>query len=217
MKISIEVLPAKKTQFSSLGNRAKLQAAVSLTDREPDPEDFESFPMPSRKQIEAEKEALAKAHPTEEQFAGADMKISPSKSANRSTVKVEQVSTTGDEVIRIWANAETAAATLQLPLDEIKKMLKGDYDEDLGDEIGGYRWRYAAAGAQVTAPVDSKATRGSKKGKEAYLEFRDKLYDPAEPHIYKDGNRLRDYQVDGVNWLASTWYKRQSAILADEM
>lgn len=216
-----DLLPARKNEFAGLGNRAKLQAAVLLTDRDPDPGDFENFPLPSKKQIEAEKEeeaeALAKAEALEAESTGGDKKASPSKPVNRSTVKVEQISTTNDEIIRIWANAETAAATLQLPLEELKQMLKGEYDEDLGDEIGGYRWRYAVAGAKVTGAEDSKATRGSKKGKEAYLEFRDKLYDPAEPHTYKNGNRLRDYQVDGVNWLASTWYKRQSAILADEM
>ena len=214
------LLPAKKTEFSSLGIRAKLQSAISLTDRDPNPEDFENFPLPSRKEIEAQKQAeaqaLARAQAPEPQPASTDEKASPSKTVKRSTVKVEQLSPSSGEIIRVWANAEAAAATLQLPLDRIKRMLKGGYDEDLGDEIGGYRWRYAVAGAEVTAPAEDK-TRGSKKGKEAYLEFRDKLYDPAEPHIYKDGNRLRDYQVDGVNWLASTWYKRQSAILADEM
>ena len=28
---------------------------------------------------------------------------------------------------------------------------------------------------------------------------------------------MRDYQIDGLNWMAEKWYKRQSAILADEM
>ena len=85
-----------------------------------------------------------------------------------------------------------------------------------GDDVGGFRWQYALSGAEVTK-LETSNGRGSKKGKEAYLEFRDKLYDPAEPHFYKNGNRLRDYQIDGVNWLASTWYKQHSCILADEM
>jgi hypothetical protein len=214
---SDRLLPAKKTQFMSLGNRAKLHAAIALTDQAPDPQDFENFPLSSQKEIDAQKEAEA----VEEQSAELKQEetnktASPSKSVKRSTVKVEQVSVATGEIVRIWANADIAAATLQLPPDELKELLKGEYDEDLGDEIGGYRWRYAAAGAEVTKIADS-TTRGSKKGKEAFLEFRDKLYDPAEPHIYKNGNRLRDYQVDGVNWLASTWYKRHSCILADEV
>jgi hypothetical protein len=93
--------------------------------------------------------------------------------------------------------------------------LKGTYDAELGDEVGGYRWRYADEDAVVTETASSG--RDSKKGKQAYLEFKDKLYDPAKPHIYKDGHKLRDYQVDGVNWLSSCYYKGTGAILADEM
>lgn len=103
----------------------------------------------------------------------------------------------------------------QIPLKDIQKLLKGDYDAELGDEAGGYRWRYADEDAVVTETASSG--RDSKKGKQAFLEFRDKLYDPAKPHTYKDGHKLRDYQVDGVNWLSSCYYKGTGAILADEM
>jgi SNF2 family DNA or RNA helicase len=34
---------------------------------------------------------------------------------------------------------------------------------------------------------------------------------------YGDGNRLRGYQLEGVNWLLFNWYTRQNCILADEM
>lgn len=211
------LLPAKKSHFTTLGDRAKLHAALSLTNRAPDPDDFENFPFPSQKEIDAQKKAWTMEEQSVESLpAEARETTSLPKSVKRSTVKVEQVSTKTGEIVRIWANVDAAAATLQLPLDELKRLLKGEYDEDLGDEVGGYRWRYAAAGAEVTKSTDG-TTRGSKKGKEAFLEFRDRLYDPAEPHIYKNGNRLRDYQVDGVNWLASTWYKRHSCILADEV
>uniref|UniRef100_A0A7N6BDE4 DNA helicase n=1 Tax=Anabas testudineus TaxID=64144 RepID=A0A7N6BDE4_ANATE len=44
------------------------------------------------------------------------------------------------------------------------------------------------------------------------------------PHIkldetreYKNGNILREYQLEGVNWLLFNWYNRQNCILADEM
>ena len=29
-----------------------------------------------------------------------------------------------------------------------------------------------------------------------------------ETHEYKGGNTLRDYQLEGVNWLTFSWYKR---------
>jgi SNF2 family DNA or RNA helicase len=34
---------------------------------------------------------------------------------------------------------------------------------------------------------------------------------------FKDGNRLRAYQLEGLNWLVFNWYQRRNSILADEM
>ncbi|OHT13629.1 SNF2 family N-terminal domain containing protein [Tritrichomonas foetus] len=42
-----------------------------------------------------------------------------------------------------------------------------------------------------------------------------KLKDPLT--VDDDGNQLRDYQVDGVNWLRYCWYNSINSILADEM
>ena len=141
---------------------------------------------------------------------------SPVKSTKRSNVKVEQANPSTGEIVHVWPNAEIAAATLQLPLAQLKSVLRGEYDEEIGEEVGGFKWGFALAGAKITAGQASPTRGGGgRKAKEAWLQFRDKLYDPSEPHIYKGGNRLRDYQVDGVNWLASTWYKRQGCVLAD--
>ncbi|TKS80274.1 Chromodomain-helicase-DNA-binding protein 8 [Collichthys lucidus] len=38
-----------------------------------------------------------------------------------------------------------------------------------------------------------------------------------ESREYKNGNTLREYQLEGVNWLLFNWYNRQNCILADEM
>lgn len=200
-----KTLPVKRNEFNGLGERAKVVASVVLTRSPPDVERFDNFPEPSSKAI-AEKQAEELAHANKETS-------SPDKASKRSTVKVEQVDIATNEIIHVWANAGAAAATLQIPLTELKQVLQGEYDEELGDEVGGFRWRFAAAGATVTAGLsDSKK---NKKGKEAWLEFRDRLYDPNEPHPYKNGNRLRDYQVEGVNWLASTYYRKHGCILAD--
>lgn len=197
-------IPARQNEFSAQGERSKLAAAVALSTKAPKDEDFENFPYPAK----------SAENPADEKLSQSP---SPTKT-KRSTVKVEQISVSTGEVLHVWANVESAAATLQLPLNQLKQVLRGEYDEEYGDEVGGYKWGYAMAGAKVTAGNDNSSRGGGgKKAKEAWLEFRDKLYDPSEPHHYKNGNRLRDYQVDGVNWLASTWYKRQGCILADEM
>ena len=38
----------------------------------------------------------------------------------------------------------------------------------------------------------------------------------ASPH-FKGGHALRDYQLEGLNWLLFSWYTRRSVMLADEM
>ncbi|MEQ2212042.1 hypothetical protein XENOCAPTIV_023765, partial [Xenoophorus captivus] len=38
-----------------------------------------------------------------------------------------------------------------------------------------------------------------------------------ETREYKNSNTLREYQLEGVNWLLFNWYNRQNCILADEM
>ncbi|KAG9331034.1 hypothetical protein JZ751_020417 [Albula glossodonta] len=38
-----------------------------------------------------------------------------------------------------------------------------------------------------------------------------------ESREYKNGNTLREYQLEGLNWLLFNWYNRQNCILADEM
>jgi hypothetical protein len=198
-------VPVRRNEFSSLGDRSKLVASVAITATPPDLEDFDdNFPFPSKKAIAA-KEAAAKEAESE-----AVITSSPEKQVKRSTVKVEQISVETSKIMNVWANVESAAATLQLPLNDLKRVLRGEYDEDFSDEVGGFRWQYAATGAVVTAGESKR----SKKGKEAWMEFRDRLYDPNEPHIYKNNNRLRDYQVEGVNWLASTFYRKQGCIVS---
>ena len=207
------LVPVKRNEFSSLGDRSKLLASVAVTSSPPDVDNFdENFPFESKKSIAAKEAAkLAEAKRAEEE---AITPTSPEK-VKKSTVKIEQISPETSEVLNVWANVEIAAATLQLPLNELKRVLRGDLDDDFSDEVGGFRWTYAAAGAVVTAGETTR--KGSKKGKEAWDEFRDRLYDPSEPHKYKNNNRLRDYQVEGVNWLASTFYRKHGCILADEM
>lgn len=205
-------LPAKKNDFDSLGQRSKICASILLSSREPEAEEFDNYPQPSTRQLqvikaEEEAEAKARAEQAEAEAAKANVKLS--------NTKIEQLSSASNEVIRVWKSAEDAAATLQISLDNLRQILSGSYSEDLGDEVGGYRWKFAPEDAEVTQIP--KAIKENDKGKKAFLEFRDKLYDHTKPNNYKNDNRLRDYQIDGVNWLASCWYKNHSCILADEM
>lgn len=51
------------------------------------------------------------------------------------------------------------------------------------------------------------------KKKPKLIDFKKKEESP----VYKNGNRLREYQLEGVNWLMFCWYGGKNAILADEM
>mmetsp|Transcript_1524 Transcript_1524/g.2023 ORF Transcript_1524/g.2023 Transcript_1524/m.2023 type:complete len:2660 (+) Transcript_1524:292-8271(+) len=205
-------IPAKRSEFDALGDRAKICAAVLLASRKPDVDAFDNYPLLSTKELEqlkkAEEEAAEKAKiELNEEVSDVPVKLSKTK--------VEQLSIVSNDTIRVWKSVEDAAATLQISLKDIKEVLSGVYNEDLGDEVGGYRWRFASEDAEVTKIA--AVLKENDKGKKAFLEFRDKLYDHQKPHSYKNGNRLRDYQIDGVNWLASCWYKTNGCILADEM
>jgi SNF2 family DNA or RNA helicase len=210
---NIPTLAAKKNDFEGLGQRAKFFASIALSNEAPDPDDFDNYPYPSTKQLNAIKAEEEEAARALEEDNSLMEQVAPV--VKLSTTKIEQLSTSSNEVIRVWKSAEDAAATLQISLNDIKTLVAGKYSEDIGDEVGGYRWRYAPEDAEVTKIP--KVIKENDKGKKAFLEFRDKLYDHEKPHHYKNENRLRDYQIDGVNWLSSCWYKNHSCILADEM
>lgn len=200
-------LPVKRNAFITLGERAQIFASVLLSDVVPQAEEFSNYPLPSNEDDSENQEEIATEDPELE---------SDIKPVKLSSTKVEQRSGTTNDVIRVWSTVEDAAATLQISLKSIKDVLAGLYTEETdGDLVGGYRWCYAPEDAEVTKIPT--VVKENEKGKKAFLEFRDKLYDHEKPHKYKNENKLRDYQVDGVNWLSSCWYKNQSCILADEM
>lgn len=105
----------KKTDFSIIGKKSQLQVAIALTGQEPDVDDFDNYPLPSSKQIAAEKrkaeeeakKAEEEARKLEEQkLKQAAAMEEASKPKKKSHTKIEQISTLTSEVIRIWANAE---------------------------------------------------------------------------------------------------------------
>ena len=41
--------------------------------------------------------------------------------------------------------------------------------------------------------------------------------DKGKQPLFKKGQRLKDYQINGANWLIKSWYENRNVILADEM
>ena len=59
------------------------------------------------------------------------------------------------------------------------------------------------------------------KASELKISSRPRLEDykkiEKSPESFQNGNQLRDYQLEGMNWLAFCWHCHRSCILADEM
>ncbi len=103
-------LPLKKTDFSIIGKKSQLQVAMALTDHLPDIDDYDNFPLPSSKQIAAEKARVEReAKEAEEEVRKQeDLKLKEAaalldaaKPKKKSLTKVEQVSPITSEVVRV--------------------------------------------------------------------------------------------------------------------
>ncbi|KAG7466762.1 chromodomain-helicase-DNA-binding protein 8 isoform X1, partial [Solea senegalensis] len=85
-----------------------------------------------------------------------------------------------------------------LPYEDATWELKEDVDEGKVEEFGKIQNRQPRLKKMARPPASSWK----------------KLEETRE---YKNGNILREYQLEGVNWLLFNWYNRQNCILADEM
>ncbi|XP_072297120.1 chromodomain-helicase-DNA-binding protein 8 isoform X3 [Eucyclogobius newberryi] len=85
-----------------------------------------------------------------------------------------------------------------LPYEDATWELKEDVDEGKVEEFNKLKSRQPRLKRMARPPAASWK----------------KLEDTRE---YKNGNILREYQLEGVNWLLFNWYNRQNCILADEM
>ena len=216
------LLPVKKREFSSMEPLRKAIASMVLTNVAPDAKLYARFPLKgSKKQQVLDAEAavdLAKAEAAE---AEAEAEVKAEKGR-----KVKQLDKDSEEVVRIWESIAQASVSLNIPAIRIKRIAderegqalsqSKDMDADVvvkKDTAGGYVWIYAEDSAVVTVA----ATEEEEEGMEMDTEFWKKLYNHENPHKYKGSHALRDYQVDGLNWLLSCYYKRHGCILADEM
>lgn len=115
-------------------------------------------------------------------------------------------------------------------VDRVLDMSTG-VDQSSGEPITHFlvKWRsqpYEESTWEIEADVDEGKIKQFHKLKELppvqLRQFRPRPY-PHEwfkldaSHVYKNSNTLREYQLEGVNWLTFCWCNRQNSILADEM
>jgi len=128
---------------------------------------------------------------------------------------VEQLDFNTGKQIRLYESISQASKICQCPSHKIQDVLAGT-----SLEAGGFKWRYAdeatvaKAKQQWAEQKQLSNVHGKAEDGEEPL-WKQRL--PTEQKVFKDGNKLRDYQLLGVQWLLKCWYQRRSCILADEM
>ena len=98
---------------------------------------------------------------------------------------------------------------------EPQSHLEADYEdeEELQSKIQQFRSRNQLPHIRDLAFYDKYLPPGVRSNPALWR----KLEEANGEAEYKDGNRLRPYQLEGVNWLLYCWYHNQSSIIADEM
>lgn len=117
-------------------------------------------------------------------------------------VLVEQMEVESGETIKLWDSVPAAARALGISIHEILTAIK---NRNEGVTAGGFRWRTLKTVSEEEEKVEDSAEES----------WKTKLYKVGRE--YRSGRTLRDYQVDGLNWLLKCWYNKRSSILADEM
>lgn len=140
------------------------------------------------------------------------------KEANPAVVKkkkILQIDMASLAIIREWDNIPEIARNLGISIIDIQAVLVNKKDT-----AGGFIWKYSTAMQNMpTLTEDDNENEVDSNGqvipKKATAAWKSKLY--TQSKNYRSGGKLRDYQVDGLNWLLSCWYSKRSSILADEM
>ncbi|KAG7242554.1 hypothetical protein INR49_020267, partial [Caranx melampygus] len=114
---------------------------------------------------------------------------------------------------------------------EVDRVLEVSYceDKDTGEEVVYYlvKWcslPYEDSTWELKDDVDQSKIEEFEQLQAAKPDSRRVERPPAnlwkkreQSREYRNGNTLRDYQLEGVNWLLFNWYNRRNCILADEM
>ena len=129
---------------------------------------------------------------------------------------MDQIDPKDNRVIRTWSSIAVAAQNSNVSPKDISDCTTGKRES-----AGGFVWKSSTdtqaleiAEAMELLEEGVVETQQQDKAMEG-SNWRQKLYKTTK--TYKTGGTLRDYQLDGLNWLLRCWYQKRSSILADEM
>ncbi|KAJ3129317.1 choline dehydrogenase 7 [Nowakowskiella sp. JEL0407] len=119
---------------------------------------------------------------------------------NPSYIKIDRVIDEGElEAGEVYYLVKWCASTYESCTWEKEKLVQ----ELDSSKIGEFHERRAIPNEKLNPPTKRPASTSWKK-----LD---------ESPVYKHGNTLRKYQLEGLNWLTYCWYHNQNSMLADEM
>ncbi|XP_028302100.1 chromodomain-helicase-DNA-binding protein 6 isoform X2 [Gouania willdenowi] len=102
-------------------------------------------------------------------------------------------------------------------------------DTETGEEVTHYlvKWcslSYEEATWELQEDLDPEKIKEFEQIQKLPADFRhaerplpEKWLKLERSRDYRNGNQLREYQLEGMNWLLFNWYNRKNCILADEM
>ncbi|XP_061788444.1 chromodomain-helicase-DNA-binding protein 6 isoform X5 [Nerophis lumbriciformis] len=102
-------------------------------------------------------------------------------------------------------------------------------DTETGEEVTHYlvKWcslSYEEATWELQEDLDPEKIKEFEEIQKVPADLRHVERPPPEKWLklersrdYRNGNELREYQLEGMNWLLFNWYNRKNCILADEM
>lgn len=138
-----------------------------------------------------------------------------SASGESKSRRIDQVDMASNRVIETWESLMVAARMLNISPQLITKALQGQVEL-----AGGFKWRVSEASSSTIIQqqlLPQEEEEEEEEGQEAKKEesWKSKLHKKSKD--YRNGGTLRDYQLEGLNWLLRCWYSKRSSILADEM
>jgi SNF2 family DNA or RNA helicase len=161
-------------------------------------------------------------------------KRNPTAVGDSKSKRIDQVDMASNRVVETWENVMVAARMLNISPPLIFKALQGHIEL-----AGGFKWRVSEASSstiiqqQIQQEEEDDEEEGGEgggeggggEGGEGVVEvaqetkkeesWKSKLHKSTKE--YRSGGTLRDYQLEGLNWLLRCWYSKRSSILADEM
>ena len=221
--------PVKEIIAEIDGPTTRLLRAVNEADMAPIRSDWENY-------ILEDCRMSAKKPPVDTDGTGEKKIIVPTQNPNITNAKqVDQLDMETGEIIETWASVTLAARNIGCSTTLIHECLSGKKPM-----AGGFHWKESkkaeekavqdlldllktedeededADGEDEEVVVDEVTGKATRKRLKKDTTWTSKLYKKSKEYK-NNGNFLRDYQREGLNWMLRCFYQKKSVILADEM